>query len=474
ATRENYGRSSIGMGKTVLVEFPSPNTNKPLHLGHLRNMALGESISNIMESQGYKIIRVNLNNDRGVHICKSMVAYSLWGEGKTPQSEGKKSDHFVGEYYVMFAQKEKEDPAIAEEAQEMLRKWEANDPEVRKLWEKMNAWALSGFEQTYKNFGLKKFDKVYYESNTYKKGKDIVMEGLKKGLFKKNDEGAIVVDLSSEGLGEKVLMRADGTSVYVTQDLYLAWLKHNDFRYDKSIYVVASEQKYHFQVLFTLLDKLGFDFVRGCYHFSYGMVLLPEGKMKSREGTVVDADDLMLEMEDLAKEAVIKRYKTLEEQQIHDRAKVIGLGALKFYLLMTDPVKDMTFHPEQSISFEGETGPYVQYVHARICSILRKYDGKASDEVDFKLLTHPLEKELAKKIGSFPDVVTQASEQCKPSVVAKYLIELGQMFNTFYAECPVLKADEKLMAARILLCDATRQVLANGLWLLGMKAPEEM
>jgi arginyl-tRNA synthetase len=475
--KEKYGTGKTGAGKTVVIEFPAPNTNKPLHLGHLRNMALGESMSNILESQGYKIFRLNLNNDRGIHICKSMLAYDRWGAGKTPQSEGKKSDHFVGDYYVMFCQKEKEKPELAQEAQEMLLKWEANDPRIRKLWEKMNAWAFSGFEETYKSFGLPKFDKVYYESATYKNGKEMVLEGLKKGIFTKNKEGAIVVDLSDEGMGEKVLIRADGTSVYITQDLYLAWLKYNDFKYDKSVYIVASEQNHHFKVLFAVLRKLGLQFVEGCYHFSYGMVLLPEGKMKSREGTVVDADDLMLEMEDLAKEEVVKRFKDLEEQQVHDRAKAIGLGALKFYLLMTDPVKDITFHPEQSISFEGETGPYVQYAHARICSILRKYGKKISTlpNVKYERLSEEIEKELLKRIYCFKEIVAEAAEQYKPSIVAKYLIELGQTFNTFYTQCPVIKTgDDELTEARIMLCAAVKQVLNNGLRMLGMAAPEEM
>jgi len=475
--KEKYGHAKAGAGKKVVIEFPAPNTNKPLHLGHLRNMALGESMANILESQGYKVHRVNLNNDRGIHICKSMLAYEKWGQGKTPESEGKKSDHFVGDYYVKYCKYEKEHPEIAEETQEMLRLWEANDHKVHKLWSMMNTWALTGFEQTYNHFGLPKFEKVYYESATYKNGKDIVTEGVKNGLFYTNKEGAIAVDLSVEGLGEKILMRADGTSVYVTQDIYLAWLKHNDFKFDRSIYIVASEQNHHFKVLFALLKKLGFDFVTGCYHFSYGMVLLPEGKMKSREGTVVDADDLMLEMEDLAKEEVIKRYKNLEEQEIHDRAKSIGLGALKFYLLMTDPVKDITFHPEQSISFEGETGPYVQYVHARICSIIRKYGKETGKVLDgkFDLLKEEIEKDLIKKIYQYKQVLCDAEVQYKPSIVARYMIELGQTFNSFYSTCPVIgTGDEDLTRARVFLCMAVKQVLANGLHLFGIAAPEEM
>ncbi|MFH1064127.1 MAG: arginine--tRNA ligase [Candidatus Woesearchaeota archaeon] len=473
--KERYGTSSAGKNQRVIIEFPSPNTNKPLHLGHLRNMALGESMANIIESQGYDLNRVNLNNDRGIHICKSMLAYQRWGEDKTPESEGRKSDHFVGDYYVLYNEKEKEDPSLTEDAHEMLRKWEASDKDIRSLWKKMNTWAFDGFEETYKTFGLPAFDKVYYESNTYMKGKEVVMSGLDKGVFTKREDGAISIDLSEEGLGEKVLMRSDGTSVYVTQDLYLAQLKHDDFSYDKSIYVVASEQNYHFKVLFTLLKKLGHDFADGCYHFSYGMVLLPEGKMKSREGTVVDADDMMLEMQELARGEITKRYNDLEEQEIHDRSVVIGLGALKFYLLATDSVKDMTFHKEQSISFEGETGPYVQYAHARICSIFRKYGKPVSSAVDFGLLKEDVEKEVIKKIQEFPLAVSAAAEHYRPSIITRHLLDLGQLFSSFYNACPVLKAEnEEILKARLFLCDCVRQVLANGLHLLGIKAPEEM
>ncbi len=473
--KDKYGTSSAGKNQRVVIEFPSPNTNKPLHLGHLRNMALGESMANIIASQGYGLSRANLNNDRGIHICKSMLAYQRWGDGKTPGSEGRKSDHFVGDYYVMYNLKEKEDASLTGEAQEMLLKWEAGDKEVRALWEKMNTWAFDGFEETYKTFGLPAFNKVYYESNTYMKGKEVVMAGLKKGVFSRRDDGAVVVDLEDEGLGEKVLMRADGTSVYVTQDLYLAQMKHDDFKYDKSVYVVASEQNYHFKVLFTLLKKLGHDFADGCYHFSYGMVLLPEGKMKSREGTVVDADDMMLEMQELARDEITRRYDDLEEQEIHDRSMVIGIGALKFYLLATDSIKDMTFHKEQSISFEGETGPYVQYAHARICSIFRKYGKPVGADVDFGLLKDDVEKEVIKKIQDFPDAVAAAAEHYRPSIITRHLLDLGQLFSTFYNSCPVLKAeDEKLVKARLFLCDCVRQVLANGLHLLGIKAPEEM
>ncbi|MBU0461476.1 MAG: arginine--tRNA ligase [Nanoarchaeota archaeon] len=478
--KDKYGHSSTGKGKTVLVEYPGPNTNKPLHIGHLRNMALGETLSNLMESQGYKVGRVNVINDRGVHICKSMLAYDRWGEDKTPESEGKKSDHFVGDYYVLFAKKAKDDPKLEEETQELLRKWEANDPKTRKLWEKMNKWALSGFEETYKRFGLPRFDKEYFESNTYLKGKDVVLEGLKKGIFKKKDDGAIIIDLSKEGLGEKVLLRADGTTVYMTQDIYLAEARYADFKYDKMIYVVATEQNHHFRTLFIVLKKLGHKFADGCHHFAYGMVLLPEGKMKSREGTVVDADDLMLELEDLAKDEIIKRYKDLEEQEIHDRARMIGLGALKFYLLMTDAVKDITFHPEQSLSFEGDTGPYLQYTHARACSIMKKAEEQGvkidtKKKLDFSVLKMPEEIALIQSLSEFPSKTKDACDLYKPHLVAQYLLSLGRAFNEFYHACPCLQEkDENLSRARLVLVNCTRQVLHNGLSLLGMTAPEEM
>ncbi|MBW3005042.1 arginine--tRNA ligase [Candidatus Woesearchaeota archaeon] len=476
--KDKYGHSDIGKKEVVVVEYPAPNTNKPLHLGHMRNMALGVSMANILESQGCKVKRVNLNNDRGIHVCKSMLAYQKWGENKTPEKEKRKPDHFVGDYYVLFCQKAKEDPKLEEEAQEMLRKWEADDKEVRALWKKMNTWAFKGFKETYKHFGLPKFDKEYFESNTYQQGKEIVMDGVDKGVFKERDDGAIFVDLSKQGLGEKVLMRADGTSVYVTQDLYLAQLKHNDFNFDKSIYVVATEQNYHFQVLFTLLKKLKFPWADGCYHFAYGMVLLPEGKMKSREGTVVDADDLMLEMEDLAREEITKRHKDLEEETVHERGTMVGLGAIKFYLLKIDAIKDMTFQPEESISFEGDTGPYLQYTHARACSVLRKAKEKKmvpDIKIKYNLLCDPSEIALIQTLSEFPAKIADACVSLRPHIIAQYLLTVGRAFNEFYHACHCLKEeDEELAKARLLLIDSARQVIKNGLNLLGIDAPEEM
>ncbi|MBW2986765.1 arginine--tRNA ligase [Candidatus Woesearchaeota archaeon] len=476
--KDKYGHSDIGHKEVVVIEYPGPNTNKPLHIGHMRNMALGVSMANIFESQGCKIKKVNIINDRGIHICKSMLAYQKWGEKKTPESQKRKSDHFVGDYYVMFNNKLKENPKLEEEAQEMLRSWEAGDKEVRALWKKMNSWAFKGFDKTYKHFGLSKFDKEYFESETYKKGREIVLEGVEKGLFKKRKDDAIFIDLSKEGLGEKVLLRPDGTSVYVTQDLYVAVQRYNDFKFDKSIYVVATEQNYHFKVLFTLLKKLGYKWADGCYHFAYGMVHLPEGKMKSREGTVVDADDLMLEMEDLAREKIAERHKDLEEETVHERGTFVGLAAIKFYLLKIDAIKDMTFKPEESISFEGDTGPYLQYTHARACSILRK--AKESDltpdlKIDFNLLNNPSETALVQALAEFPDKTKEACVSMRPHIIAQYLLTLGRAFNEFYHACHCLNEENKELAkARLLLIDCSRQVIKNGLNLLGIYAPEEM
>lgn len=476
--KSDYGSSEAGKGKILLVEYPGPNTNKPLHLGHVRNMSLGESLAHISESQGFSVKRVNINNDRGIHICKSMLAYQRWGEGKTPESEGRKSDHFVGDYYVLYNKKEQEDTTLEEETKEMLRKWEAGDKQVKALWKKMNEWAFNGFKKTYKHFGMKGFDKEYYESETYLEGKKLVLEGLKKGLFHKKDDGAIAVDLGTEGLGEKIVLRADGTSVYVTQDLYTAVLRHKDFSFDRMIYVVATEQNHHFKVLFTLLKKFGYSWAEGCHHFAYGMVNLPEGKMKSREGTVVDADDLMLEMEELAKEEILKRYKNLEVQTVHDRSVAIGLAAIKFYLLKTDAIKDMTFMKEESLSFEGDTGPYLQYTHARACSILRKAaeTGMKTDSfVDYSMLKHDTEVALVNALSQYPAKISEACEAYRPHIIAQHLIILGRLFNEFYHACPCLQEkDIELARARLLLVDCTRQVLDNGLALLGIKAPEEM
>jgi arginyl-tRNA synthetase len=452
-----------------MIEYPAPNTNKPLHLGHVRNMLLGNSICSILAFAGYQAIPVNYVNDRGVHICKSMLAYQKWGKNKQPD---KKSDHFVGDFYVMFSQKAKEHPELEQETQELLRKWEAGDKELVALWKKMNKWALDGFNETYKKFDVH-HKKTYFESEIYNHGKEIILEGLKKGLFSKDEEGAIIADLENNGLGKKVLIRKDGTAIYITTDIYLAKIKFDDFKMDKSVYIVGSEQIYHFKVLFKLLDMLGFPFAKNCYHLAYGMIYLPEGRMKSREGTVVDADDLLVEMEKEAEEEVKKRHAELKKQEIEKRKEIIGKGALKFFILKYDPMKDFTYDPKESISFEGETGPYVQYAHARICSILRNVK-KFSPEKIKPVFSHKLELRLITLLADFPNIVNAAAEQYKPSLVARYALDLAQAFNEFYHECPVLKAEKKVMESRLVLIFCVKQVIKNALDLLGIKSPEEM
>ena len=473
--KEKYGFSEK-KNKKIVVEFPAPNTNKPLHLGHVRNMLIGESLSRILEFNGYKLFRVNLNNDRGIHICKSMLAYKKWGDTKTPKSENKKSDHFVGDFYVLYNKKLKENPDLDKEAQEMLRKWEAGDKEIVELWKKMNNWAINGFNETYKTFGIK-HDKTYNESEHYDKAKDIVLDGLKKGIFKKDDDENVFVELEKYNIPNKILLRADGTSVYMTQDLMLAQLKYKDFKMDKSIFVVGSEQKLHFRQLFKILELIGFKNFDGCYHLAYGMIYLPEGKMKSREGTVIDADNLVGDMIALARKEIQKRHD-LDKKEIDQRAEQIGMGALIFFILKYDALKDFVFNPKESISFEGETGPYIQYAHARICSILRKFgkriDKSFLDKTDLSLLKEKQETELIKLLGKFPDVVEDAASSYKPSLIARYLIDLSQSFNEFYHIHQILKEKEELKNARILLIDSVRQVLKNGLNLLGIEAPEKM
>ncbi|MBN2459822.1 arginine--tRNA ligase [Candidatus Woesearchaeota archaeon] len=457
--------------KKVMVEYPAPNTNKPLHLGHVRNMLLGNSICNILAFAGYQAIPVDLVNDRGVHICKSMLAYQKWGKNKKPD---KKSDHFVGDFYVMYSQKEKENPELEKETQEMLRKWEAGDKEVVALWKKMRDWSLDGFKETYAKFDVY-HKKVYYESEIYQHGKEIILDGLKKGIFQKDEKGAVISDLEKDGLGKKVLLREDGTGIYITQDLYLAKVKFDEFKMDRSVYIVANEQKYHFQVLFKLLDMLGFPFAKNCYHLAYGMVYLPEGRMKSREGTVVDADDLLVEMEKEAEQEIKKRHKELKKQEVDKRKEIISKGALKFFILKYDPMKDFTYDPKESISFEGETGPYVQYAHARICSIFKNLKIKKFEPEKIKpAFDHKLELRLITLLADFPRIVSESAEQYKPSLVARYALELAQAFNEFYHECPVLKADKKVMESRLVLIFCVKQVLKNALDLLGIQAPEEM
>jgi len=464
-----FGKQTCG--EKVVIEFASPNTNKPLHLGHLRNMAVGESVARISQFAGNTVTRASINNDRGVHICKSMLAYSMAGNGDTPESTGKKSDHFVGDYYVLFSKKAAEDASLADKAQELLCKWEAGDPDTRKLWKTMNQWALEGFAKTYALFGIK-FDKEYFESNIYTFGKEIINEGLERGIFSRRSDGATIVDLDAEKLGEKVLLRSDGTSVYIVQDLYLAVLKKKEFDYDRSVYVVGNEQEYHFSVLKAIFKKLGYEIADQIHHLSYGMVELPEGKMKSREGTVVDADDLIGGTSDLAAEEVRTRYQ-LSPEEVNARSLTIALAAIKYQLLRVDTSKNMLFDPKKAISFEGDTGPYLLYSYARASSIIRKSGasvtaGTATLPAEF----NASEVALARKISCFPEAVAGAYRKMSPSLVAAYAFELSQAFNEFYHNSPVLGST--CAAFRLQLVGTFRAVLKNCLWLLGIEAIEEM
>jgi arginyl-tRNA synthetase len=470
---QDFGKGSSK--EKVMVEFSSPNTNKPLHLGHLRNICLGESVSRLIEFSGSKVIRACLVNDRGIHICKSMLMYDKHGKNKNPVDAGKKSDHYVGDFYVMFNNEANDNPNVEEEAKEMLRKWESGDKYVVELWKKMNKWANDGFSETYKVIGVK-FDKFYLESDIYKHGKEIILDGLKRGIFIE-EEKAIVADLEKFKLPKKVLIRSDGTSIYMTQDIYLAIKKFEDFGLDRSLYVVANEQNLHFQQLFKILEILEFEYAKKCYHLSYGMVNLPSGKMKSREGTVVDADNIIAELKELSMKEINARYKDITKKEADERAIKIGLAALKFFLLKMDPAKDMTFNPEESISFEGETGPYVQYTYARASSILRKYEkdiSKLSSEVDFSLYNE-YELRLIKHLASYSKTAAEASASFKPSIVCRYLLDLSQMFNEYYHSTPVLKAEnEELIKARILVIASVREVIRSGFYLLGIDVLEEM
>lgn len=468
--REDFGFSKIGKGKKVMVEYPAPNTNKPLHLGHLRNMAIGESLSRILESLGFKVFRVNLHNDRGIHICKSMLAYKKWGNNKEPD---KKTDHFVGDFYVMFSQRVKENPELEEEAKDMLRKWEEGDKDVIALWKKLTKWVEEGFKETYKRFDVR-FDKIYRESETYKKGKEMVLDGLKKGIFKKDETGAIYFDMKKYGLDKKILIRSDGTTLYMTQDIYLAKLKYDDFKIDKSVYVVANEQNYHFNVLFKILNelkKLGYKFAPENYHLNYGMVFLPSGKMKSREGTVVDADDLMDRMEELAEKEILKRQK-INNKELKNLSRKISLSAIKYFLLKYDEYKDFTFYPEKSLSFEGDTGPYLQYSLVRAKKILKKSKEKPSLD-EYKFEKHE-EFELAKKISKLPEVIEKAGLKYKPHLLANYAFELASIFSKFYENCPVIQSEEKTRKARLALVEAFVQAMKNCLELLGIEEVDLM
>ena len=488
----------------VMIEYSSPNTNKPLHLGHVRNNLLGNALAKIVAANGNKVVKTNIVNDRGIHICKSMLAWLKYGNGETPESSGKKGDHLIGDYYVSFdkhykaevkelmakfqsegmneeeakAKAEAESP-LMKEAREMLVKWEANDPEVRALWKKMNDWVYAGFDETYRMMGVT-FDKIYYESNTYLEGKEKVMEGLEKGFFYRKEDGSVWADLTGEGLDHKLLLRADGTSVYMTQDIGTAKLRFADYPIDKMIYVVGNEQNYHFQVSSILLDKLGFEWGKGLVHFSYGMVELPEGKMKSREGTVVDADDLMAEMIDTAKETSneLGKLDGLTKEEADNIARIVGLGALKYFILKVDARKNMTFNPKESIDFNGNTGPFIQYTYARIQSVLRKAK-EAGIEIPAQL---PAGIELSEKeegliqmVADFAAIVKQAGEDYSPSIIANYTYDLVKEYNQFYHDFSILREEnEAVKVFRLALSENVAKVVRLGMGLLGIEVPDRM
>ena len=487
----NYGRQP-DRNQLMMVEYSSPNTNKPLHLGHVRNNLLGYSIAQIQEANGWKVVKTNIVNDRGIHICKSMLAWLKFGNGETPETSGKKGDHLIGDYYVRFdkeykaqivqlmAQGKDEETAKREaplmlEAQEMLRKWEANDPEVRALWEKMNEWVYAGFDETYKRMGVS-FDKIYYESNTYLEGKSEVEKGLASGQFYRREDGSVWADLTKDGLDEKLLLRSDGTSVYMTQDIGTAKLRFQDYPIDKMVYVVGNEQEYHFKVLSILLDRLGFPFGKELVHFSYGMVELPNGKMKSREGTVVDADDLMDKMVEDAKEISKDKVNTLQgitEAEANEIARKVGLGALKYFILKVDPRKNMLFNPAESIDFNGNTGPFIQYTYARIQSVLRKAESLQPSAVSHQLE----EKELAliQRLCEYPNIVRTAGDEFSPAVICNYAYALACDFNSFYHDLSILnEQDEQKRALRLLLSKNVGKVLRCAMALLGIEMPERM
>ncbi|CDE30198.1 arginine--tRNA ligase [Leyella stercorea] len=502
---EKFGEKPVTEASPlVMIEYSSPNTNKPLHLGHVRNNLLGWSLAQIMEANGNRVVKTNIVNDRGIHICKSMLAWLKFGNGETPETSGKKGDHLIGDYYVAFdkhyraevaelkakyvaegmdeeqaEKKAKEESPLIKEAHEMLVKWEQNDPEVRALWKKMNDWVYAGFDETYKALGVG-FDKIYYESNTYLVGKKKVEEGLAKGLFFRKNDNSVWADLTDEGLDQKLLLRSDGTSVYMTQDIGTAEMRFNDFPIDKMIYVVGNEQNYHFQVLSILLDRLGFKWGKELVHFSYGMVELPNGKMKSREGTVVDADDLIAAMVADAKQTSeeLGKFKDMSEEERNEIARIVGLGALKYFILKVDARKNMLFNPEESIDFNGNTGPFIQYTYARIRSILRKAQAEGINIPATLAGTMPLnekEIELIQKLNEFGAVVEQAGKDYSPSGIANYCYELTKAFNQFYHDYSILGADtEEEKVVRLVLAQNVGKTLKNGMALLGIEVPERM
>jgi arginyl-tRNA synthetase len=506
AADDNYGfRKAESNSPQVMIEYSSPNTNKPLHLGHMRNILLGYSLSRLVEANGNRVIKTNIVNDRGIHICKSMLAWKRWGNNITPEQAGKKGDHLVGDFYVKFDVEykkelksimendaevraiadEEERKAAAEakseimaEAREMLRKWEAGDKEVRDLWEMMNNWVYAGFDDTYKMLGVD-FDKIYYESNTYKIGKEQVLEGLKNGAFYRRDDGSVWADLTKDGLDEKLLLRKDGTSVYMTQDIGTAKTRFNDYQIDKMIYVVGNEQNYHFQVLSILLDRLGFKWGKDLMHYSYGMVELPEGKMKSREGTVVDADDLIADMIDSAREMSKERGKLegYSTEEAENTFRILALGALKYFILKVDPKKNMTFNPKESIDFNGNTGPFIQYSYARIRSLMRKA-ADSNYELPTTLKAELLEDkelQLIRIIDQFPAIVADAGKVYSPAIIANYVYDLACEYNQFYHDYPMLREEDAAKRGnRLLISNVVSNVLKRAMWILGIEMPERM
>jgi arginyl-tRNA synthetase len=479
-------------GEKIMVEYSSPNTNKPLHLGHIRNNLLGYSVAQILQAAGYEVIKTNLVNDRGIHICKSMLAWQKFGNGETPESSGLKGDHLAGKYYVLFDKQYKkqieelkqsgqaDDEAkrnapLIKEAQEMLKKWEESDKDVIGLWKTMNNWVYAGFAVTYKKLGVD-FDQLYYESNTYLLGKDIIEEGLANGVFYRKDDNSVWIDLTDEGLDEKLVLRSDGTSVYITQDLGTAQLKYDDYHMDRSIYVVGNEQDYHFKVLFTILKRLGKTWSEGLYHLSYGMVDLPSGKMKSREGTVVDADDLVTEMEQTAKEQTeaMGKVEDFSEDEKQALYHTIGMGALKYFLLKVDPKKRLLFDPNESVDFQGHTGPFIQYTHARIQSVLNKAGYTGSDKTEIKDIA-AVERDLIVSLSQFPEMIKLSAEGYSPAILANYLYELAKAYNKFYHEKSIVQAEnEESRQFRMQLSAASGKVIKRGMKLLGIEVPERM
>ena len=498
AVDEKWGITPVtDASPLAMVEYSSPNTNKPLHLGHLRNILLGYSLSQILAACGNRVVKTNIVNDRGIHICKSMLAWQKWGEGATPESTGKKGDHLIGDYYVLFDKHYREqvkelmesglseDEAKAQaplilEAREMLRKWEAKDPEVRGLWQKMNEWVYAGFDATYQRMGVG-FDKIYYESDTYLEGKELVLKGLEEGIMERHDDGSVWADLTADGLDNKLLLRADGTSVYMTQDIGTAKLRYRDYPIDKMIYVVGNEQNYHFQVLSILLDRLGFKWGKDLVHFSYGMVNRPNGRMKGREGTVVDADDLMADMVADAKKVIeergeIKKLDGATPEEVDTIAETVGMGALKYFLLKVDPRKNMTFNPEESIDFNGNTGPFIQYTYARIRSVLRKAAESGVATADYSAVK-PGEREIAliQRLADFSSTVSEAGRTYSPALIANYAYDLVKEYNQFYHDCTILgETDPAVRSLRLALSATTARTVKTALGLLGINVPERM